>query len=270
MSVIDAEEFFGPARRAHRPRTPSSGGCPMSGSATSGSASRSPRCPAASGSGSSSLRTWPRRATSTSSTSRRPASTSPTSRSCSACSIVSSTPQVGDRHLASSGGHGARRLDHRCRARRRSRRRPDRLRGHTGRPRRRPIHPHRRTPCGLHRRVTDDANSGESRTGVRSPHAGLRPVPVGRSTCLTCSRWAQVGARKPPRLHDVVCEDHREGQCHQRSAGVAVDHGVLAEARHALMDGCRRGPEPARGVGRQVAGRQRLHLAGRRRRSLHL
>ena len=47
------------------------------------SASRSPRCPAASGSGSSWPPRWPRRATSTSSTSRPPACTSPTSRTCS-------------------------------------------------------------------------------------------------------------------------------------------------------------------------------------------
>ena len=77
---------------ARRPRTRSSTGSPTSGSATSASASRSPRCPAASGSGSSWPPTWPRRATSTSSTSRPPASTSPTSSSCSACSTGSSTP----------------------------------------------------------------------------------------------------------------------------------------------------------------------------------
>ena len=39
--------------------------------------------------------------------------------------------QVGHRHRAPPGGHGARRLDHRPRPRRRPRRRPDRLRGHT-------------------------------------------------------------------------------------------------------------------------------------------
>ena len=73
-------------RRAHaRPRTPSSSGWPTSGSATSRSASRSPRCPAASGSGSSWPPTWPTRAASTSSTSRPPACTSPTSSNCSAC-----------------------------------------------------------------------------------------------------------------------------------------------------------------------------------------
>ena len=47
---------------------------------------------AASGSGSSWPPRWPRRATSTSSTSRPPACTSPTSSSCSACSTGSSTP----------------------------------------------------------------------------------------------------------------------------------------------------------------------------------
>src|SRR6476620_168188 len=64
----------------------------MSGSATSASASRSRRCPAASGSGSSWPPTWPKRAASTSSTSQPPACTSPTSRSCSACSTGSSMP----------------------------------------------------------------------------------------------------------------------------------------------------------------------------------
>ena len=76
------------AGRAQDPRR----GSPTSGSATSPSASRSRRCPAASGSGSSWPPTWPRRAASTSSTSRPPACTSPTSSSCSACSTGSSTP----------------------------------------------------------------------------------------------------------------------------------------------------------------------------------
>ena len=52
--------------------------------------------------------------------------------------------QVGHRHRAPPGGHGARRLDHRPRPGRRPRRRPDRLRGHARRPRRRALHPHRR------------------------------------------------------------------------------------------------------------------------------
>jgi len=63
--------------------------------------------------------------------------------------------QVGHRHRAPPGGHGARRLDHRPRPRRRPRRRPDRLRGHARRPRRRPLHPHRRAPRGLRRHLTD-------------------------------------------------------------------------------------------------------------------
>ena len=81
-----------PARRVRRPRTRSSAGSPTWGSATCVSASRSPRCPAASGSGSSWPRAWRRRAASTSSTSRPPACTSPTWSSCSACSTGSSTP----------------------------------------------------------------------------------------------------------------------------------------------------------------------------------
>ncbi len=59
MSVTEAEEFFGAgeARTPGRARR-SSTGSPTSGSATSASASRSPRCPAASGSGSSWPPTW--------------------------------------------------------------------------------------------------------------------------------------------------------------------------------------------------------------------
>ncbi len=63
--------------------------------------------------------------------------------------------QVGHRHRAPPGGHGARRLDHRPRPGRRPRRRPDRLRGHTRRHRRRPLHPHRRAPRGLRRHLTE-------------------------------------------------------------------------------------------------------------------
>ena len=63
MSVTEAEEFFGDGEaQRHRPPTRSSNGWPTSGSATSASASRSRRCPAASGSGSSWPPTWPRRA----------------------------------------------------------------------------------------------------------------------------------------------------------------------------------------------------------------
>ena len=92
MSVTEAEAFFADGERRSRPPTRSCSGWPTSGSATSASASRSRRCPAASASGSSWPRTWGRRAASTSSTSRPPACTSPTSTSCSACSTGSSTP----------------------------------------------------------------------------------------------------------------------------------------------------------------------------------
>jgi excinuclease UvrABC ATPase subunit len=81
-----------PVRRARRPRTPSSAGSPTSGSATSASASRSRRCPAVSGSGSSWPPIWPPPAAFTSLTSRPRAFTSPTSSSCSACSTGSSIP----------------------------------------------------------------------------------------------------------------------------------------------------------------------------------
>ena len=62
MPVAEAGRSSAPARRRCRPRTRSSSGSPTSGSATSPSASRSPRCPAASASGSSWPPTWARRA----------------------------------------------------------------------------------------------------------------------------------------------------------------------------------------------------------------
>ena len=74
--------------------------------------------------------------------------------------------QVGHRHRASPGGHGARRLDHRPRPRRRPRRRPDRLRGHARRPRRRPLHAHRRAPRGLRRRLTEALSRTASGKGL--------------------------------------------------------------------------------------------------------
>ncbi|CAA9387704.1 MAG: Excinuclease ABC subunit A paralog of unknown function, partial [uncultured Rubrobacteraceae bacterium] len=45
--------------------------------------------------------------------------------------------------------------DRRPRPRRRPRRRPNRLRGHPGGPGRRPLHPHRRAPRGLRRRLSE-------------------------------------------------------------------------------------------------------------------
>ncbi|CAA9349910.1 MAG: Excinuclease ABC subunit A paralog of unknown function, partial [uncultured Nocardioidaceae bacterium] len=61
--------------------------------------------------------------------------------------------EVGDRDRAPPGGHGPRRLDHRPRPGCRPRRRPDRLRGHPRRPRRRPLDAHRRAPGGVRRRL---------------------------------------------------------------------------------------------------------------------
>ena len=83
LSVEDAVVFFGPAipplaagrrtlskpRRIRRRRTRSCSGWPTWGSATCGSANRSPRCRVASGNGSSSPRTWVKKAASMSSTS---------------------------------------------------------------------------------------------------------------------------------------------------------------------------------------------------------
>ena len=57
--------------------------------------------------------------------------------------------EVGHRHRAPPGGHGARRLDRRPRSRSRSRRRPDRLRGHPGRAGRGGLHADRPAPRDL-------------------------------------------------------------------------------------------------------------------------
>ena len=92
LSVEEAVGFFG----AGKANTPAAHAILQRmadvGSATCGSASRSPRCRAASGSGSSSRRTWATRAASTCSTSRPPGCTWPTSSSCSGCWIGWSTP----------------------------------------------------------------------------------------------------------------------------------------------------------------------------------
>ncbi len=70
LSVEDDElHFSAPARRRIRRRTRSCSGWPTWGSATCGSANRSPRYRVASGNGSSSPRTWVKKAASMSSTS---------------------------------------------------------------------------------------------------------------------------------------------------------------------------------------------------------
>jgi excinuclease UvrABC ATPase subunit len=69
LSIQDAAGFFGAGKAQTPAAHPSSGAWPMSGLATCGSANRSPRCRAASDSGSSSRPTWARKAASTCSTS---------------------------------------------------------------------------------------------------------------------------------------------------------------------------------------------------------
>ena len=96
MPVVEAKEFFGAGEGENAPRTRSWTDSPTWGSATSASASRSRRCPAASDSDSSWPPKWwkegPGGPRSSSSTSQPPACTSPTSSSCSTCSTASSTP----------------------------------------------------------------------------------------------------------------------------------------------------------------------------------
>ncbi len=110
--------------------------------------------------------------------------------------------QVGDRHRAPPGGHGARRLDHRPRPRRRPRRRPDRLRGHARRPRRRPLHAspastsrptsaRPRSQAGRSRRFRPP-RSRPAAPGVRA--AGRSGRPAGRPP-----RSRPLSARPAPR-----------------------------------------------------------------------
>ena len=82
------------------------------------------------------------------------------------------------RHRAPPGGHGARRLDHRPRPRRRARRRPGRLRGHPRRPVAARSDPHRRAPRGVRRRVTAvRTNSRRWKRPSRSCRTRARIVP---------------------------------------------------------------------------------------------
>ncbi len=93
------------------------------------------------------------------------------------------TRQVGHRHRAPPGRDGARRLDHRPGSRSRPRRRPDRLRGHPGRPGGRPLHPDRRAPRGVHRHLTRD-----------HPSRTTPPRPYGRN-CRQTTRIRQDPGR---------------------------------------------------------------------------
>jgi ABC-type lipoprotein export system ATPase subunit/catechol 2,3-dioxygenase-like lactoylglutathione lyase family enzyme len=146
MSVTDAREFFGGGKahpgRARHPRAPRRrrARLPQPRPAAHHPVRRRAAAPQAGHPhGREGRRLHPRRADHRPPPRRRGAAARP-------CRPDRRLRQVGHRHRASPGGHGPRRLDHRPRPRRRPRRRPDRLRGHTRRPRRRAFHPHRRAP----------------------------------------------------------------------------------------------------------------------------
>jgi excinuclease UvrABC ATPase subunit len=156
MSVTEAEEFFGGRRGAHagrarhprparRRRAPLPQPRPAAHYAVRRRAAAARACHPH---GREGRRRRPRRADHRPPPRRRRAAARP-------ARPARRLRQVGHRHRAPPGGHGARRLDHRPRPRRRPRRRPDRLRGHTRRPRRRPLHPHRRAPRGLRRHLAE-------------------------------------------------------------------------------------------------------------------
>ena len=94
--------------------------------------------------------------------------------------------QVGDRHRAPPGRHGARRLDHRPRPRRRPRRRPDRLRGHARRPGRRALDAHGRAPRRLRRLTEQDPRSAPGAGSLAlEPWISHSPGASSRSTTPT-------------------------------------------------------------------------------------
>ena len=97
--------------------------------------------------------------------------------------------QVGDRHLAPPGGDGARRLDHRPWAGRRTRRWADRVRGHACRACRRPLHAH--TP-------TSSRSSPARAPGPRRRPHPARPRRTGRDAAAPAGHpAAQRPARAP-------------------------------------------------------------------------
>jgi excinuclease UvrABC ATPase subunit len=163
MSVTEARQFFG-AGEAHTPAAHAilerladvglgyiSLGQPLT---TLSGGERS---------GSSWPPTWPRRAASTSSTSRPPASTSPTSRSCSACSTGSSTPASRSSSSSTTRPSWPTPTGSSTSAPAPATTAAGRLRGHARRPRRRPLHPHRRAPRGLRRRLNCGSPSRHTR-----------------------------------------------------------------------------------------------------------
>ena len=95
--------------------------------------------------------------------------------------------QVGHRHRASSGGDGARGLDHRPRPGCGSRRWPDRVRGFARGTRRRPLHPHRSTPRRLRRQLT---------------HAGILRGVAGQQFLLPILLREEEEHQRRPDQHD--------------------------------------------------------------------
>lgn len=144
MSVAEAEEFFGAgeARTCGRAEDPSADGrrrtrLPHAGTAAHHAVRRrAAAAQAGDAHGREGRGLRPRRADDRPPPRRRRAAARP-------ARPARRLRQVRDRHRAPPGGHGPRRLDHRPRSRRRSRRRTDRLRGHTRRTRRGPLHPDR-------------------------------------------------------------------------------------------------------------------------------
>ena len=165
--------------------------------------------------------------------------------------------QVGHRHRAPPGGHGARRLDHRPRPGGRPRRRPGRLRGHSRPPRGRPLHPHRRASRGLRRHLT-----GACATRWGGCGSLFRP-----SRLLSWHRDAG-GARQPrasapgPRSDGPrVRAPARRGRARPRGADVerallaAVPRGVRGDALRLPDDAADRAGEGAAAPRRPVGDR---------------
>ncbi len=100
--------------------------------------------------------------------------------------------QVGHRHRAPSGGHGACGLDHRPRSGRRARRRTRRVRGHAGRTREEKGHADGQASGGLRPQL----KAGSRSVSGRQVQAGAQCIGPSNKPCATLLRRDQVVLRQ--------------------------------------------------------------------------
>ena len=138
--------------------------------------------------------------------------------------------QVGHRHRAPPGGYGARRLDHRPRSRRRQRRRPDRFE-HARRPRRRALHPHRRTSRATSADKTyggpPAALSAASRSSNSRSERGRPLANVQRCVSRRRRRRAHWLTWRRPQVPDRPRRSAPRSRCETRRRPGEVAHCLL-------------------------------------------